>query len=98
MIRLGDVSDINVVLDITKSCATYLIQNGIYQWNEYYPDQTSFLNDIENRELYVYTKERKVVACISLCNKIDEIYLAAAKDGGIFSNNSLAFICESSTN
>ena len=74
MIRLGNVSDINVVLDITKSCATYMIQNGIYQWNEYYPDQTSFLNYIENRELYVYTKERKVVACISLCNKIDEIY------------------------
>ena len=53
MIRLGEISDIDVILNITKSCALYMIQNNIHQWNEHYPDRGSFINDAENRELYV---------------------------------------------
>ena len=36
-----------------------MIQNGIYQWNEHYPDRDSFVNDAENNELYVYVKNEK---------------------------------------
>ena len=75
MIRKGDVSDIDTILNITKSCAKHMIQNDIYQWNEYYPDRDSFVNDAENQELYVYVINSKVVACISLCVHIDEVYL-----------------------
>ena len=65
MIRLGEVSDIDAILNITKSCALHMIQNNIYQWNEHYPDRGSFINDAENQELYVYVINGKVVACIS---------------------------------
>ena len=74
MIRAGNISDINTILNITKSCAAHMIQNGIYQWNEHYPDKSSFINDAENMELYVYIENEKVIACISLCKKMDEVY------------------------
>ncbi len=75
MIRKGGVSDINSILNITKSCALYMIQNEIYQWNEHYPDRGSFISDAENQELYVYVKKSKVIACISLCIHMDKVYL-----------------------
>ena len=74
MIRAGNISDIDSILNITKSCAAHMIQNGIYQWNEHYPDKSSFMNDAENMELYVYIENEKVIACISLCKKMDEVY------------------------
>ena len=74
MIRSANISDIESVLYITKSCALHMISNGIFQWNEHYPDKASFINDIENEELFVYCVSEKLVACISLCNKMDEIY------------------------
>ena len=74
MIRAGNISDIDSILNIIKSCAAHMIQNGIYQWNEHYPDKSSFINDAENMELYVYIENEKVIACISLCKKMDEVY------------------------
>ena len=75
MIRAGNISDINTILNITKSCAAHMIQNGIYQWNEHYPDKTSFVNDAENNDLYVYVENEEIIACISLCSKMDEVYM-----------------------
>ena len=76
MIRAGNISDIDSILNITKSCAIHMAQNGVYQWNEHYPDIGSFVDDEENKELYVYTENEKVIGCISLCNKMDEVYFA----------------------
>ena len=75
MIRAGEISDTDAILNITKSCALHLIQNNIYQWNEHYPDRGSFINDAKNQELYVYVINGSVVACISLCMHMDEVYL-----------------------
>ena len=75
MIRPGGISDIDVILNITKSCAAHMVQNGIFQWNEHYPDRDSFVNDAKNKELYVCSKNGKVIACISLCKHMDEVYL-----------------------
>ena len=75
MIRAGEISEIDAILNIIKSCALNMIQNDIYQWNQHYPDRSSFINDAENQELYVYVINGKVVACISLCVHMDEVYL-----------------------
>ena len=75
MIRVGDILDIDHILDITKCCAAHMIKNGIYQWNKYYPDKSIFVRDAQNKELYVYYENEKIIACISLCNKIDDVYI-----------------------
>ena len=74
MIRPANISEIESILDITKSCALHMIDNGIFQWNEHYPDKASFINDVRNDELFVYCFGEKVVACISLCNEMDKVY------------------------
>ncbi len=74
MIRPANISDIEPILDITKSCALHMINNGVFQWNEYYPDKASFINDVRNDELFVYCVSEKVVACISLCKEMDKVY------------------------
>ena len=74
MIRLANTSDIESVLDITEACALHMIDNGIFQWNKYYPDKPSFIRDVENKELFIYCKNEKVLACISICNEMDSVY------------------------
>ena len=74
MIRPANTCDIKAVLDITKSCALHMTKNGIFQWNKHYPDKASFINDIRNDELFVYCKNEKVIACISICNEMDSAY------------------------
>ena len=74
MIRTANSSDIESILQITKACALHLIDNGIFQWNEHYPDKVSFVSDVEKKELFVYCNYEKVIGCISLCNKMDDIY------------------------
>ena len=74
MIRTANSSDIESILQITKACALHLIDNGIFQWNEHYPDKVSFVSDVEKKELFVYCNYEKVIACISLCNKMDDVY------------------------
>ena len=74
MIRTANSSDIESILQITKACALNLIDNGIFQWNEHYPDKVSFVSDVEKKELFVYCNYEKVIACISLCNKMDDVY------------------------
>ena len=74
MIRTANSSDIESILQIIKACALNLIDNGIFQWNEHYPDKVSFVSDVEKKELFVYCNYEKVIACISLCNKMDDVY------------------------
>jgi len=74
MIRAANISDVESILDITKSCAQHMIKNGIFQWNETYPDRESFIQDVEKSELYVSCRNDKIIACISLCNEMDSVY------------------------
>ena len=54
MIRTGEISDIDAILNITKSCALHMIQNNIRQWNEHYPDRGSFINCLSFNSLSKY--------------------------------------------
>ena len=48
---------------------------GIFQWNEHYPDKESFIKDEKNKGLYVYCIDEQIVSCVSLCNKMDKEYI-----------------------
>ena len=74
MIRIAEITDINSILDITKSCALRMNENKIFQWNDQYPNEEAFINDVKNNELYVYVKNKNIVGCISLCNNMDDVY------------------------
>ena len=76
MIRKATFSDIDSILLITKACAKDMINKGIYQWNENYPNAEAFLKDIDRNELYVLTNENKILGCIVISNFMDDEYHA----------------------
>ena len=42
MIRLAEEKDIQTILEITKYCAKSMISNGVFQWNDEYPNLSAF--------------------------------------------------------
>lgn len=74
MIRSALKTDLPVLLKLTKACAIAMIKQGIFQWNEHYPNPEVFINDLNRQELYVYENEGKVIACIVISTFMDEEY------------------------
>ena len=75
MIRIATIKDIDTILDITKQCAKYMIDKGIFQWNEHYPNRLAFENDVKRKELYVLEIEDDIIACIVVSTFMDEEYV-----------------------
>ena len=75
MIRKGLSTDIDRILEITKACAKHMINKGIYQWNEHYPNKLAFENDVNRNELYVLEIEKIIVGCIVISTFRDEEYI-----------------------
>ncbi|NNK87534.1 MAG: GNAT family N-acetyltransferase [Flavobacteriaceae bacterium] len=74
MIRKALDKDIEAILSITQSCAKQLIELGIFQWSEAYPDKLSFEKDIERGELYVLELDYKIIGCVTITTLVDEAY------------------------
>jgi len=75
MIRVAKISEINDILEITRACAKFMQENGIYQWNEHYPAKEAFELDIERNELFVKLDGTTLIAGIVISRFIDEEYI-----------------------
>ena len=75
MIRIGKISDIEQILKITNACVKKMIDNGIYQWNDYYPNKLAFEKDIKRNELYVLEIDKTLIGCIAISTLIDDEYI-----------------------
>ncbi|NHF58904.1 GNAT family N-acetyltransferase [Flavobacteriaceae bacterium TP-CH-4] len=75
MIRSAKISEIPDILRLTKACASHMIEHGIYQWNDQYPSQTAFENDIARDELFVLVLSGNIVGTIVLSTLMDEEYV-----------------------
>ncbi|TGV03491.1 GNAT family N-acetyltransferase [Flavivirga rizhaonensis] len=75
MIRKGTLSDIDNIIEITKSCAAYMIRKNIYQWNEHYPNKQAFIKDIDRNELYVLEIENSIIGCVTISTFMDKEYI-----------------------
>ena len=75
MIRKATYKDIDSILQITKACAVFMINNGINQWNENYPNKLAFENDVLRNELYVLEKQSVIIGCVVISSFMDEEYI-----------------------
>ena len=75
MIRKATLDDIDEIIEITKACASFMIDKGIYQWNAYYPNKAAFKNDVLRGELYVIEASKIVVGCVVISTFMDEEYV-----------------------
>ena len=73
-IRLANDKDIIRVLEITNACANHMINQNIFQWDENYPSQEAFNEDVQNNSLYVIEKNNDILGCLCISAKIDDVY------------------------
>jgi ribosomal protein S18 acetylase RimI-like enzyme len=74
MIRKANSSDLNKLLEITRSCAKLMESKDIFQWSDSYPSLSAFENDFTNNWLYVNIKEEEIIGCICISNFMDKEY------------------------
>ncbi len=75
MIRKAIETDIEPIIAITKACAKAMIANGIYQWNEHYPNHNAFISDLNRDELYVLEVNEKVKGSLVISTLMDKEYM-----------------------
>jgi len=51
-----------------------MIEEGIYQWNEHYPNPEAFKTDLQREELFVAIQEDRIAACITISTLKDQEY------------------------
>ena len=74
MIRLAKLSEIQEIVSLTRACAAKMISEDIFQWNEHYPNQEAFKNDVAREELFVLIIAEKIAGCITISSEKDEEY------------------------
>lgn len=60
----GNIQDITLIMNLIKDSIKDMEARGIYQWNEYYPTQAIFENDINNENLYLIKKDNECLGVI----------------------------------
>lgn len=75
MIRKATYKDIDSILEITRTCALFMTNQGVFQWNENYPSKKAFENDVLRDELYVLETNTKIIGCIVVSTFMDKEYI-----------------------
>jgi len=60
----GNLQDIALIMDLIKDNIIDMETKGIYQWNEHYPQQSIFEDDINNETLYLIKNEHECLGII----------------------------------
>ncbi|MDF2880604.1 MAG: N-acetyltransferase [Clostridiaceae bacterium] len=73
MIRKATINDLHTIMAIIKETIIEMHSYNNNQWDENYPQEKDFKNDIESQQLYVSVKDGQVVglACINMDEPIE---------------------------
>jgi len=74
VILVAKHSEIDEILSLTRACATAMIAQNIFQWNEHYPSAQAFETDIERGELYVLRENNRIIGTVVLSTFMDKEY------------------------
>ena len=70
-------SDIEEICSLVKNAIDVMDQNGIPQWDEFYPTKEDFLNDIRTQNLFKGSIDRQIAVVYTLNKCQDEAYFSA---------------------
>ncbi len=74
MIRRANLAEIPEILHITRACARHMIERGILQWNNSYPNEAQLITDQQRDELFVLIHSWKLIGCIVITSIKDPEY------------------------
>lgn len=72
--RLGTKEDLDEIGFLIRKAIEHMEQQGIYQWDEFYPTQEDFLYDIDNNTLYVACEDDKIIAIYVISQECADDY------------------------
>ena len=76
IIRKAEISDLENIMLMYKSCVDGMIKNGIDQWDESYPNTKIIMGDLIAQTYFVVTKNEIIIAGINIDQNQDDTYLA----------------------
>ena len=76
IIRKAEISDLENIMLMYKSCVTGMLENGINQWDATYPNTEIISQDLEVMTYYVAEIEGEIIGGINIDQNQDETYLA----------------------
>lgn len=74
MIRKAQTSEIQKIMALTNACAHSMSAEGIHQWNDAYPHEQAFEQDLSRGELYVLLSNEAVIGCVTISTYKDPEY------------------------
>ena len=74
--RLAETNDIEQIMQLVKLAIDTMKKKGIDQWDELYPCEEDFCDDIVNHSLYMGCVDNKLVSIFTINNQFDEAYFA----------------------
>ena len=78
-VRLSTVEDLSEITEIVDEAKAYLGSQGIDQWQNGYPNEDSFRNDINNKVNYVLVNDHNVYGTASIIPGLEPTYLKIYK-------------------
>ena len=75
IIRKAEISDLENIMRMYKSCITGMIANGIDQWDFTYPNTDVIMQDLIAQTYFVSTKNEVIIGGINIDQNQDKTYL-----------------------
>jgi len=76
IIRKAEISDLENIMLMYKSCVAGMIANGIDQWDESYPNAEVIMEDLIAQTYFVAIENDIIIAGINIDQNQDDTYLA----------------------
>ena len=74
LLRKANISELEEVVGLYKKAIAHMHLNGIFQWDDIYPNEKVLRKDIEKGELYIFSIDEKPAAAVVLNRKFDLEY------------------------
>jgi len=76
IIRKANKTDLENIMKMYKSCVTGMLENGIDQWDDTYPNAEIISEDLNVGTYYVAEMDGTIIGGINIDENQDETYLA----------------------
>ena len=76
IIRKAEISDLEKIMEMYKSCVAGMIANGIDQWDKSYPNAEVIMEDLIAQTYFVVIENDIIIAGINIDQNQDDTYLA----------------------
>lgn len=76
--RVTDISHIDEIFAVYSAAILTMEQDGIFQWDEFYPDKQTIAEDIVKNQMFIGLEGDKIAVCFVLNSECDNLVVGYA--------------------